>query len=113
MHPGFVQHVGYHAELPGADEILAGTFIPHPDTDPYTVKFLQQLKMQDSVYGQNILKAITTESYQESWKRMKPNTSSSPSGPSFVDDTAGSRNSQIANFTMANIPYASSYNPEV
>ena len=59
-------------------------------------------------------KAISTKSYQESWSRMKPNTSSSPDGPAFVQYIAGSRNQQIADFdaTMANIPYASGYTPE-
>jgi hypothetical protein len=46
---------------------------------------------------------------------MKPNTSSSPFGPTFVHYIAGSRDPQIAEFdaTMANIPYASGYSPEV
>jgi hypothetical protein len=49
MHPNFVSRVGYHAELPGADEILDGTFVPHPGMDPYAIQFLEQLKMQDPV----------------------------------------------------------------
>jgi hypothetical protein len=59
-------------------------------------------------------RAITTESYKASWKRMKPTTSSSHFGPSFVDYIAGSRNDSIAEFdaTMANIPYASGHTPE-
>ena len=70
--------------------------------------------MQDSVQGQTISKDISTEEYQESWKRMKPNTSSSPFGPAFVDYIAGSRDDKIAEFdvTMANIPYASGYTPQ-
>ncbi len=42
-------------------------------------------------------------------KKMKPNTASSPFGPSFVDYIAGSRDDLIAalDATMANIPYAS------
>ena len=46
---------------------------------------------------------------------MKPNTSSSPFEPTFVHYIAGSRDQQIAEFdaTMANIPYASGYSPEV
>jgi hypothetical protein len=45
---------------------------------------------------------------------MKANTSSSPFGPEFVHYIAGSRDLAIAKFdaTMANIPYASGYNPE-
>jgi hypothetical protein len=106
--------VAYHPELPGADQILEGTFVPHPDMDPYAVQFIEQLKMQECVQGETISKAITTGEYKESWKRMKPNTSSSPFVPTFVDYTAGSRDDTIAEFdvTMANIPYASGYTPE-
>ena len=114
MHKDFIARVGYHAELSGADEILNGTFIPPDNMDKYAVQFLSQLKMQPIVNDQKISKAITTDSYQESWKRMKPNTSSSPFGPSFVEYIAGSRNKRIAEFdaTMANIPYASGHTPQ-
>jgi hypothetical protein len=46
---------------------------------------------------------------------MKPSTSSSPFGSTFVHYIAGIRDQQIAEFdtTMANIPYASGYSPEV
>jgi hypothetical protein len=113
MHPEFIARVGYHAELPGADEILDGTFQPHPDTDPYAAQFIQQLKMNDKVRGHQLSKAISTSSYRESWRKMKPNTSSSPFSPTFVDYIAGSRDDEIADFdvTMANIPYASGYTP--
>ena len=113
MQLDFVQRVGYQAELPGAEEILAGTFIPSPDMDPYAIQFITQLKMPTVVQDQPISKAISTESYREGWSKMKPNTSSSPAGPSFVDYIAGSRDPQIADFdaTMANIPYASGYTP--
>jgi hypothetical protein len=42
---------------------------------------------------------------------MKPNTSSSPFRPTFVQYITGRRDDQIADFhaTMANIPYLSSY----
>ena len=115
MQPDFVARVGYLAELEGADEILNGTFTPAEDMDPYAVQFLSQLKMEPEVRNHKpISKAISTASYRESWKKMKPNTSSSPFGPSFVDYIAGSRDQQIADFdaTMANIPYASGHSPE-
>jgi hypothetical protein len=70
--------------------------------------------MQDDVHNSPITKALSTESYRASWKHMKPNMSSSPYGPSFVDYIASSRNDQISAFdaTMANIPYATGYNPK-
>jgi hypothetical protein len=114
MHKDFIDRVGYHAELGGADEILEGTFLPPENMDKYAVQFLAQLKMQPVVQDQMLSKAITTESYKESWKIMKSTTSSSHFGPSFVDYIAGSRNDSIAEFdaTMANIPYASGHTPE-
>ena len=113
MQPDFVHRVGYQAELSGAEEILEGTFTPSPDMDPYAAQFITQLKMPTVVKDQPLSKAISTESYQQSWSKMKPNTSSSPAGPSFVDYIASSRDPQIAEFdaTMANIPYASGYTP--
>jgi hypothetical protein len=114
MEPEFVNRVGYLGELPGADELLAGTFTPSPGMDPYTIQFLSQLKMDPAVKtAPPVTRAISTQSYQDSWKRMKPNTSSSPFGPEFVHYIAGSHDNQIAEFdaTMANIPYASGYNP--
>jgi hypothetical protein len=60
-----------------------------------------------------VSRVISTKSYQESWKKMKAHTSCSPYGPEFVQYIAGSRDIKIAEFdaTMANIPYASGYNP--
>jgi hypothetical protein len=116
MQQEFVQRVGYLAELPGADAILDGTFVPHSNMDPYAVQFLQHLKMEPIVQNaEPISKAISTKTYQASWKKMKPNTSSSPFGPTFVHYIAGSQDQQIAEFdaTMANIPYASGYSPEI
>ncbi len=115
MQPEFVQRVGYLAELAGAEEILNGSFVPDANTDQYTVQFLSHLKMEQVVRdAAPISKSISTESYQASWKKMKPNTSSSPFGPAFVHYIAGSQDPQIAEFdaTMANIPYASGYSPE-
>jgi hypothetical protein len=115
MQPDFVQRVGYLAELPGAEEILNGTFVPDSNMDPYTAKFLSHLKMDNLVRDAGpISKAISTESYQASWKKMKANTSSSPFGPAFVHYIAGSQDKQIADFdaTMANSPYASGYSPD-
>ena len=108
--------MGYLAELPGAKEILNGTFVPEPRMEPYAVQFLSYLKMETAVSTQPpISKVISTQSYRDSWKKMKPNASSSPFGPTFVHYIAGSRDQQIAEFdaTMANIPYASGYSPEV
>jgi hypothetical protein len=116
MQTDFVQRVGYLAQLTGAEEILNGTFVPEPGLDPYVVQFLSHLKMETAVSNQPpISKVISTQSYQDSWKKMKPITSSSPFGPTFVHYIAGSRDQQIAEFdaTMANIPYASGYSPEV
>jgi hypothetical protein len=116
MQRGFVQQVCYLAELPGAKEILNGTFVPEPGMDPYVVQFLSHLKMETAVTTQPpISKVISTQSYQNSWKKMKPNTSSSPFGPTFVHNIAGSRDQQIAEFdaAMANILYASGYSSEV
>jgi hypothetical protein len=107
--------VGYLAELPGAEEIRDGTFQPTPDTDPYAVQFLNHLKMDEAVRtATHISRAITTTSYCKSWKKIKPNTSSSPFGPTFVHYMAGSQDSDIAKFdaTMANIPYASGHSPD-
>jgi hypothetical protein len=115
MDPDFVSRVGYLGELEGTEQILNGTFITPPDMDPFAAKFITQLKMDPTVkQAPLITKSISTKSYQESWKKMRPNTSCSPSGPEFVHYIAGSKDNDIAEFdaTMANIPYASGYNPE-
>jgi hypothetical protein len=116
MQTDFVQQVGYLAKLPGAKEILNGTYVPQSGMDPYAVQFLSHLKMEVAVSTQPpISTVISTQSYQDSWKKMKPNTSSSPFGPTFVHYIAGSRDQQIAEFdaTMANILYDSGYSPEI
>jgi hypothetical protein len=115
MHLDFIERVGYQAELLGAQEILDRTFIPEPSMDPYAKIFIKHLKMEPAVRDAPLIsKAISALSYQESWKKMRPNTSCSPYGPEFVQYIAGSRDKQIADFdaTMANIPYASGYTPE-
>ena len=44
MHKDFIERVGYHAKLPGTEEILQGNFIPPDNMDKYAVQFLSQLK---------------------------------------------------------------------
>ena len=115
MEKSFISRVGYLGELQATDKILNGTFIPDPNMDPYAAQFISHLKMDETVRtSKPITKTISTASYQASWKKMKPNVSSSPFGPTFVHYIAGSQDSQIAEFdaTMANIPYASGYTPE-
>jgi hypothetical protein len=115
MQPNFISQVGYLAELPGADKILDRTFKTTSDMDPHAVQFLQHLKMEPIVCNDKpISRAISTASYRESWRKMKPNTSSSSYGPMFVHYIAGSQDPEIAEFdaTMANIPYASGHSPK-
>ena len=69
--PDFISQVGYIGELEGTEEILNGTFIPEPGMDQYTAQFLKQLKMEPAVRNSTpITKVISTQSYQESWKKM-------------------------------------------
>jgi hypothetical protein len=69
MQKEFLQRAGYLAELPGAKEILNGTYVPKPGLDPYAVQFLSHLKMETAVSNQPpISKVISTQSYQDSWK---------------------------------------------
>jgi hypothetical protein len=48
MQTEFLQRAGYLAELPGAEEILNGTFVPELGMDPYAVQFLSHLKKGNS-----------------------------------------------------------------
>ena len=70
--------LGYSADTKTAEEILEGTFIPPPDTDPATIIILEEIARIWSKMGTGKVSiTVSVEDFQYYWGRIKERTSSS------------------------------------
>jgi hypothetical protein len=107
--------LGYLGETPDVDRILAGTFIPPTGTDEYARKFLQELKMPESIREAGpFSNTITVEDHKWGWRRQKESTSAEPASLTFSHYKAACANDTIAAFDtdLRNLPYQYGFSPE-
>ena len=116
MQPPLVNHLGYLAETPIADQILQGTYHPPEHLDKYTKKMIQELRMPDHLKNQPRTSAtISTSEHIYAWRRQKESTASdSIAGISFTHYIAGTYDPTIAEFdaTMRSLPYQYGFSPQ-
>lgn len=105
--------LGITGESIACAEILAGTYIPHPDTDPYAQEYLKELAMPKHIRNKP-LPILETENYVSGWKKMKEKTSAGISGIHFGHMKACALDPDLAAFeaSLSHLPYASGYSPE-
>ncbi|CAB9531158.1 expressed unknown protein [Seminavis robusta] len=88
-----LSEVGPMAELPGADEILAGTFECPPETDQYTQLLIQHLATPPEVMAAgDIPLDIPLKEHQRAWKQQNHHTAADPRNLSFAHHKAGAHN---------------------
>ena len=82
---------GYLGATTSTAEVLAGTYTPSPQTDPYAKLLLQQLEQTESAkQAQKTATWLDTETWQQPWKRgTREFTSSGPSPLHFGTFIAG------------------------
>ena len=79
-----VKDLGYLADTPEADMILAGTYQPPDGTDRFTCLLLKELYMPDNIKRFPMERSTVTPSInQQAWKKQKETISSEPNGLSF------------------------------
>ena len=73
--------LGYNTDTEAGAQILEGTFVPPPGTDPATVINLQETARLWRLMGDGEVNIfITKEDFKHYWGRMKERTASSYSG---------------------------------
>jgi hypothetical protein len=86
MNEPLLSDFGYLGDMPAADAVLDGTYVPPPEVDEMTRKFLHHLKRPYIDDTHKVLNHLfTTDEFITSWKRMRSTTSSSPFSPLFTD----------------------------
>ncbi|MGB0809178.1 MAG: reverse transcriptase domain-containing protein, partial [bacterium] len=76
--------LGNFADTSAAVEILEGTFVPPPDTDPRTLLLFDEMASIWSRMGNGEISiSVSQEDFQYYWRRVKERTSSSLSGIHF------------------------------
>ena len=76
--------LGYLAESPVADEIIAGRYILSPGTDPYACELIEVLAMPESIRAKGPVNCIATvEEHRVGWKGQKARTASDKSTIGF------------------------------
>jgi hypothetical protein len=106
--------MGYLRIVPGAQDILNGTFqCPANTTPPYAAWLIQGLKRIDGTHEEPIHVGMPTEEYCQGWKQAKEKTSAEPLTLHFGHCKAGALDPRIIEFeaVMASIPMKSRYAP--
>jgi hypothetical protein len=88
------QHFSTFYDTPHVDQIMAGTYIPPEDTDPYAKIFIKYLKRPPSL--PDISSTWTMEQYRISWKRRREKTSSGDASTHMGHFKAGVQVDSIA-----------------
>jgi hypothetical protein len=96
--------LGFMGDTECAQQILEGTYDFPPDTDIWTKKILQEAHYTFSrMSGAEILTIITTEDFQDFWRRVDERTSSSFSGVTFSHYKAAATNPMLSAIHAANL----------
>jgi hypothetical protein len=109
-----LSHLGYLAETPEAQHILDGTYEAPPNLDPYTKKFLEELRMPNKVRLRRIPSDITTEDHQKFWRGMDPRKGCEPSDLNHAHYKVASKEPLLAQFdaSLRQLPYKHGFAPD-
>ena len=105
MTEDYVSTLGYLGELPGADQVLEGTYEFPATADDYEKRMFSYLKRPNNIHDLPIL--VSDEEYRQAWRTVKERRSSSMSGRHFgVYKAVTEHSSLLPIFTAAyNIPF--------
>ena len=109
------QDLGYLANQQAADRILMGQYQCDIDVDKYTKLFISELKIPHTIFNLPSITGLSShDDHTQAWLRMRPNTASSPFGPSFMDYIAGANHKDVAAIDnlFASIPIQAAFCPE-
>ena len=105
--------IGYTGTSAACQRVLEGTYDPPEGTDEYTTDLLLHLRKPPNISNPPSA-YLTTQEFQEGWKKMKETTSAGISGITFAHMKAAAQHDHLAAFeaTMAHIPYSTGYSPQ-
>ena len=104
------EQLGYLGIGRHADDILDGKYQPAPGTDRYSQRLLQHLKRVPE-YTQDEATGITTQEFQQGWRKMKERTSAGGQTLHFGHCKAIAENEELSEMEAAflSIPMKSGY----
>ena len=115
MQPPLLDHFGYLADTPYAEEVLNGTYIPPTDTDIYARELLQAMKRPPEIeQAGEISLEITLQDHILGWKRQKEQVASEPNGLSFAHYKCAVHDTALASIDtlLRNTPLQIGFVPE-
>jgi hypothetical protein len=114
MHPTLTDVIGFLAELPAANDILAGTFDTYNIANKVMRKVVEYLCMPDSVVKAGpIDPEISVTEHISGWNAQKERTASVRSALLFSDHKAAAQHPGLAkiNTLLRHIPYCNGFTP--
>jgi hypothetical protein len=114
MHPALTDVIGFSAEMPAANDILAGTFDTSDIPDKAMRKVIEYLRMPDSVVKAGpIDPQISVEEHIAGWNAQKERTASVRTALSFSDHKAAAQHPGLAKIDtlLRRIPYRNGFAP--
>jgi hypothetical protein len=107
--------IGILADGPAVPQILLGTYVPPPGTDPYTTLLLQELQMPEAVQTNPMPPTrISTENHQKGWRRQRVTKAAEPTAVPFSLHMAASYDELLADMdaTLRSIPLEFGFSPQ-
>ena len=107
-----VQDLGFTGISIACQEILQGTYTPHPYVDPYMKEYLKELATPNYLKNKP-LPILETDKYVSGWGKMNEYTAAGLTHIHFGHMKASSKYPDLVAFeaTLGHIPYVSGYLP--
>jgi hypothetical protein len=109
-----ISELGYLADTDAAEAVLAGTFVPPPETDEYAKLLLAELRMPDNVRLNPMpTPQVSPDENRQAWARQDERTSAEPEGLSFSHYKAAAQHPEVNHFDsiMRDLPYRYGFSP--
>ena len=112
-----VHKFGYSAMTPSSKEVLQGTFVPPPDTDPHTTRWIEQNKYVQPPPGRPIVRPrdrISTEYHIRGWDKVAERTAPGHSGTTAAHFKAACKDPYTADVDagLSNFPWVTGHSPK-
>jgi hypothetical protein len=116
MQPVLADAIGFCAEFPAAEDILAGTFDYSHVVHPGMRKVLEYLRMPDTVARKGPIDPnISVQEHIDGWNNQKARTASVHAALSFGDHKAAAQHPGMAKIDtlFRRIPYKNGFSPDL
>jgi hypothetical protein len=108
--------IGLYVEEAGAEQVLNGTFVPHPNCNPYLKDPLEEMHMENCIKAVGPIPMTSLkEEHKKGWQKQKEQTTVVSLGLLFSDHKAAVKDDNMAKVDqlLCEIPYSQGFSREI